>query len=219
MKTCRVGKSAGQLLRILFCTSCFLAALTSALIGQTNPAASQSDNPANTKQKQEFTLRVSVEEVRLDAVVVDKNGHQITNLAAGDFEIYQDGKPQKTIASTYVLDSQAKPGITTVEPDASKPALSSTSRAMLPKDQIRRTIVFAIDDLSMTFDQLYYARMSLHKFLDTQMQRGDLISIVRTSGGIGAQQLFSSDKRLLNAAAGNLHWGSSQAITSCGSGG
>jgi VWFA-related protein len=216
MKTSRNSLSINHFLRFLFSTGCFLAALAPASIGQENMALRQSDSSANAKQNQDFKIRVSVEEVRLDAVVADKNGHQITDLTADDFEIYQDGRLQKITSSTYVVDSQAKPGIKTVAPDASKTAPPSASRAMLPKDQIRRTIIFVVDDLSMSFEQLYFARMSLQKFLETQMQHGDLVSIVRTSGGIGALQLFSSDKRYLNAVIGNLHWGSAQA---CGPGG
>jgi hypothetical protein len=58
--------------------------------------------------------------------------------------------------------------------------------------------------------------MSLEKFLESQMQAGDLVSIVRTGGGIGALQLFSSDKRQLRSAIKNLHWGAIQAVSACG---
>ena len=43
-------------------------------------------------QEKDFRIQVSVEEVRLDAVVLDKRGNQITNLTAKDFRIFQNGK-------------------------------------------------------------------------------------------------------------------------------
>jgi hypothetical protein len=87
---------------------------------------------------------------------------------------------------------------------------------MLPKDKIRRTIVFIVDDLSMDNEQLSCTRVSIEKFLESQMQFGDLISIVRTGGGSSALQLFSSDKRQLLSAIRNLHWEMNQAVSVCG---
>jgi VWFA-related protein len=46
----------------------------------------------------------------------------------------------------------------------------------------------------------------LKKFVDEQMQPGDLVAIVRTSGGMGALQQFTSDKRQLYAAIERVKW-------------
>jgi hypothetical protein len=35
-------------------------------------------------QKQDFSIKVGVEEVRIDATVLDRKGRQITDLTAGD---------------------------------------------------------------------------------------------------------------------------------------
>jgi hypothetical protein len=52
--------------------------------------------------KQDYSIKIGVEEVRLDAVVVDRKGRQITDLTAGDFEIWQDGNMQTVTSCTYV---------------------------------------------------------------------------------------------------------------------
>jgi len=44
------------------------------------------------------------------------------------------------------------------------------------------------------------------KFVDAQMQPGDLAAIVRTSSGAGALQRLSGDKQQLYAAIDNAHW-------------
>jgi hypothetical protein len=42
-----------------------------------------------------------VEEVRIDATVLDKKGRQVTDLTDADFEVYQDGKRQEIVSCTY----------------------------------------------------------------------------------------------------------------------
>jgi VWFA-related protein len=49
-------------------------------------------------------------------------------------------------------------------------------------------------------------RRALKQFVDQQMQAGDLVAIVRTSGGMGALQQFTSDKRQLYAAIEHIKW-------------
>jgi len=57
-----------------------------------------------------------------------------------------------------------------------------------------------VDDLGLSFESTYYVRRSLKKFVDEQMGPGDLVAIIRTSGGMGALQQFTVDKRQLYAA-------------------
>src|SRR5260221_14588831 len=62
---------------------------------------------------------------------------------------------------------------------------------------IARTIALVIDDLGLSFESTYYVRNAIHKYIDTQIEPGDLVAIVRTAGGVGALQQFTTDKRLL----------------------
>ncbi|HMS39289.1 MAG TPA: VWA domain-containing protein, partial [Pyrinomonadaceae bacterium] len=76
----------------------------------------------------------------------------------------------------------------------------------LRAEQIRRTIALVVDDLSLSFESAYRVRRSLRKFVDEQMQEGDLVAIIRTGAGIGALQQFTADKRLLYAAIERVKW-------------
>ena len=157
----------------------------------------------------DFALKVTVREVRIDAVVLDKKGRQVTDLAADDFRLYQDGKEQKITSCVYVNDYEGR----------SAPDPRFISRSRLPIDKIRRTIAFVVDDLSMSFEHLHYARTALQKFAESQMQPGDLVAILRTSRGVGAMQLFNSDKRELLAAIRGLRWTMEASGGGCGPGG
>src|SRR5690606_13125956 len=65
---------------------------------------------------------------------------------------------------------------------------------------VRRTIALVVDDLFMTFERVPGVKRAIRKFVDEQMQPGDLAAVVLTSKGTGVLQQFTSDKRLLHAA-------------------
>ena len=54
----------------------------------------------NTDNK--LTIKVNVEEIRLDAVVEDWRGRLITDLTADDFEICQDDRKQNITSCQYI---------------------------------------------------------------------------------------------------------------------
>src|SRR4029078_6631736 len=74
-----------------------------------------------------------------------------------------------------------------------------------PED-VRRTIALVVDDLGLSFSSTHFVRRALKQFVYQQMQPGDLVAIIRTSGGIGALQQFTSDKRRLYAAIEHIRW-------------
>lgn len=51
--------------------------------------------PPDTQQPEQDVVRITTNLVQIDAIVTDKSGNQVTNLTANDFELLQDGKPQK----------------------------------------------------------------------------------------------------------------------------
>jgi VWFA-related protein len=172
---------------------------------QENRSAPQNGVEQTQKPEKDCKIRVGVEEVRLDAVVVDKKGHQITDLTTDDFEIYQDGQPQKIISSTYISDYREQPRKNAVSTQDSK-KIPPIPAPALTRDEVHRTIVFLVDDISMNFQDLSNARMALQKFVETQMQPGDLVAIMQTKGWNAGLQTFSSDKRQLLARINRLRW-------------
>jgi VWFA-related protein len=138
--------------------------------------------------KQDYSIKVGVEEVRIDAVVLDKKGRQVTDLTASDFELFQDGKPQKINSCTYIRESQKRE-----KPIASSEASKAEmllSKPKLSKDEVQRTIAFLISGRD------YEARIAIHKFVESQMEPGDLVTILGGGASLGAQK-FSSDRSQL----------------------
>jgi VWFA-related protein len=183
--------------------------LASAVIlkGQANSTSHVDVAEQKAKPEQDITIRVSVDEVRIDAVVLNWKGNQITDLTVDDFEIYQDSRKQEIISCIYVDDSISRR-------DRRIPLISVPAPS---RDEIRRTVLFLVDDLSMSFENLHFARMALRRFVEKQMQTGDMVGILKTSIGSGLP--FTSDKRQIIAASEKIQWGAAQAIGNCGPGG
>jgi VWFA-related protein len=141
--------------------------------------------------------------VRLDVVVVDNKGKQITDLTADDFEVFQDSKKQEITSVRYI--SQEIP-LSSRKAIVSPGSETSITTPKLKREDVRRTIVFLVNDRSMLFEDVYRARMALRKYINEQMQPGDLISIFKTSRGTATLQAFTSDKQELVARTENIQW-------------
>lgn len=160
------------------------------------PQPAQQAEPAPTT---DLVLRISVALVQVDAVVTDGRGRLVTGLEARDFEILQDGKPQKITNFSFIKGpGSVRPAapVRTQRPATAAPAPPPKLRP----EQVRRTVALVVDDLGLGFESTARVRDALRKFVDEQMQPGDLVAIVRTAAGMGALQQFTSDKRLLHAA-------------------
>ncbi|HEY9285719.1 MAG TPA: VWA domain-containing protein, partial [Pyrinomonadaceae bacterium] len=152
-------------------------------------------------------VRITTNLVQVDAVVTDKDGKQVTGLTADDFEVEENGRPQKITNFSYISAGAPAADIAADAP-AAKPTPGSREGvkqppvppARLRPEQVRRAVALVVDDLRMSSEGIQAARRALKKYVDEQLQPGDLVAIIRTSAGIGALQQFTSDRQQLHAA-------------------
>jgi len=165
--------------------------------GQEVSSSAPTENVPNPEPIEPLQIKLSVNEVRLDVVVLDNNGNPVTDLTAGDFEVFQNGGRQKILSSVYI-DNQstaaAKPSAKPTDTRKDAGILPSLPTVDLKREDTRRTILFVVDDLSMSFENGHHARMALRNFVEKQMQPGDMVAILRTGHGNSALQFFLSDK-------------------------
>jgi VWFA-related protein len=169
---------------------------------QQSPRAKEQDKA----RKEEDVVRISVTLVQVDAVVTDKHGKQVTDLQKDDFEIYEDGKRQQITNLSFT--STPPPSMTgAAAPPESKgsPALPSPPVRLTP-EEVRRTIAIVVDDLSLSMGSAESVQYHLRRFVERQMQPGDLVAIIRASGGMGALQQFTADKQQLRSAVDGIRW-------------
>lgn len=149
-------------------------------------------------------VKITTNLVQIDAVVTDRKDMHVTDLRAGEVEILENGKPQKITDFSYIRMSRPAEV-------ANKPTGSTGPSIPVPpkqprREEVRRTIALVIDDLRMSFDSIRFTKQALKKFLDEQLQPNDLVAIIRTAGGTGALQQFTSDRTQLYTAVDKLKW-------------
>jgi VWFA-related protein len=150
---------------------------------------------------------VSTTLVQIDSVVTDSKGHQVVNLKPGDFQVLVDGKLQPITNFSYVHLDAADVNRSSLSPQASRQPLASANPAdVLKPEDVRRSMVLVVDDLSLSFESMDSVRRTLRQFVDEQMQPGDLVALWETGRSNSVFQQFTSDKRVLQAAIENLRW-------------
>ena len=152
------------------------------------------ESASDAEQPEPLTIKVSVKEVRLDVVVLDKKRNPVTDLTAADFEVYQNNRRQEVLSSVYV-ENQHDAALQPSDSRKNSRNLPPLPTANPKREDIHRTIIFVVDDLSMSFENGYYAKMALRNFVEKQMQPGDMVAILRTGYGNSALQMFLYDRR------------------------
>jgi len=168
-------------------------------------------NEPKTVDEQDV-VKITTNLVQIDAVVTDKGGKRIVDLKPDEVEIYEDGQVRAITNFSYINLNSTSPPPAALEQKAggNDRKTAVTGPPLVPRelrpDQVRRTIALVVDDLGLSFESAAHVRQSLKKFLDEQLQPDDLVAIIRTSGGIGALQSFTTDRRQLYAAIDKVKW-------------
>lgn len=109
----------------------------------------------------------------------------------------QDGKRQKVTHFSFVQTGAA--------PQVARTRGRGVIPLRLTPEEVRRIIVLVVDDLGLKMRNVPRVRQALDRFVDRQMQPGDLVAIAQTGRGEGVSgQQFTNDKRVLHAAIGRL---------------
>ena len=162
-------------------------------------------------QPADTVIHITVNLVQVDAVVMDSKDKPVTDLRKEDFVILQDGKPQVITNFSFI---NTKEGVVRTAP--AKPAAVAKGAKLPPPPpaiatrpkQVRRTVALVVDDLGLSFESIVRVRQSLKRYVDREMQPGDVVGIIRTGSGMGSLQQFTSNKQLLYAAIDHVKFNS-----------
>lgn len=207
-------KTRTQLLLFFVFASICLQAHAQTQNPSTAPTPQQKVQPADENE----VVRVTTNLIQVDAVVTDKQGRAVKNLKPEDFEIFVNGKPQPITNFSFVT-LEPEPG---APPPAARKSSEKNAQPVptvrLRPEQVNRTIALVIDDLSIGCKDMPHVQRSLRKFVDEQMQPGDLVGVVRAGSGIGALQQFTSNKQQLYAAIDRVVYNpaSCNCMSTCG---
>jgi VWFA-related protein len=162
-------------------------------------------------QQPQITFRAEINYVEVDARVLDRDGKFISGLKAEDFQVFEDGKPQKIAAFSMVnipLERAERPLF------ASKPIDRDVRTNLEGADG--RIYVIVLDDLHTAPLRSQRIKAAAKMFIERYVGANDLAAVVQTSGRSDAGQEFTTSQikllravdkfmgRKLNSATRNL---------------
>ena len=111
-----------------------------------------------------------VEVVRLDVIVLDREGRPVTDLTAADFQVEEDEREQAITSFERVRVEAGPP------PAVLEPPRTSVNRARAP-DEGRCFFLF-VDDVHLTPPVAENVRAALRRFLDQEVREGDWVTLM-----------------------------------------
>ncbi|MEJ7700160.1 MAG: VWA domain-containing protein [Pyrinomonadaceae bacterium] len=147
--------------------------------------------------------------MQVDVSVTDKEGKQVTDIKPEEFEVFENGSKQEITNFSYVsvaprTNAEATRSEIRAKNKLDKINLIPPVPTKLKPNEVRRTIALVVDDLGIAFSGLASTKDTLKRFVNEQMQPNDLVAIIRSTGGSGVFQQFTSDKRLLLASINKI---------------
>jgi len=141
------------------------------------------------------TFQTEVTYVDVDASVTDEQGKFVGNLAKEDFQVFEDGKPQKIDTFSLVeIPLERQDRFLFME----KPVRSDVKSNRRPFSG--RLYVIVLDDLDVSPFRTGLVRKFAREFVEKYFGANDLAAVVYTSGRSDASQEFTNDPQLLLAA-------------------
>ena len=141
------------------------------------------------------TFQVEVNYVDVDTIVTDEKGHFVTGLTRDDFEIFEDGKPQKIDVFSLVEIPVDKTGQFVA---TGRPATTDSKSNRHPF--AGRLYVIVLDDFDISFSRSIQTRKAAREFVERHMAANDIAAVIHTSGRSDASQEFTNNKQLLFAS-------------------
>ena len=161
----------------------------------TSVAAIHGQGQPQPPQQPPITFRAEVNYVEVDTRVLDQQGKFVSDLTPEDFQVFEDGKPQKVTAFSLVnipVERVERPLF------ASKPIEPDVRNNMQAADG--RIYVIMLDDYHTAALRSQRVKLAARQFIERYVGANDLAAVVHTSGrGDAGQEFTTSQTRLLRA--------------------
>jgi len=141
------------------------------------------------------TFQVSVNYVDVDVTVTDAAGNFVSGLSRDDFQLFEDGKPQKVDTFSYVeIPTERQPRFLVAGRPVTTDVRSNRQAAA------GRVYMIVLDDMNVGAMRSAQVRKSAREFVEKYFGANDMAAVVATSGRGDIAQEFTSDPDLLLAA-------------------
>jgi len=167
-----------------------------ALAGQQAPPPGPPPAPQQPDlQMPPITFRSEVNYVEVDAVVRDAQGNFVRDLRQGDFQVLEDGVPQKVTAFSLIDIPIERSERAMFLPEDIEPDVRSNASG--PEG---RLYVLLLDDIHTDAMRSVRVRQAARQFIERSLGANDLAAVIHTSGRSDGAQDFTNSRRLLTKA-------------------
>ena len=139
------------------------------------PAQPSAQQPPADPATQPPVFRTGINYVRVDVIISDKNGNPVADLQAPDFDVSEDGKPQKIDTFKLIkLDGGTQESLKE-PPKEIRNDFDEESEAA--RDDVRLFAIF-LDDYHVRRGASMSVRGQLMRFIETQMGPSDMVGVM-----------------------------------------
>ena len=160
------------------------------------PQATNSTPPTATpptSQPDQPVFRAGINFVRVDVIVSDRQGNAVTDLKLEDFEIAEDGKPQKPETFRLVrIDSTTQPGYT------QRTIRTRNDEETAAADENSRIFAFFLDDYHVRKETSLSVKKPVVEFIANQLAPGDLVGVMYPLTPIDAVLINRNHQGVMN---------------------
>jgi VWFA-related protein len=141
-------------------------------VGTSQQPPTNSAPTAPSAPDQQPVFRTGINFVRVDAIVTDRQGNPVGDLSEADFEVSEDGKPQRIEQFRFIrVDGTAVP-----ETQGRIRTRADEERAAANDDA--RIFVFFLDDYHVRLGNSMGARKPLVEFVQNNLGPNDLVAVM-----------------------------------------
>ena len=163
--------------------------------------AQQREQPAAQRSDEEV-VKIESALTQAGVTVLDRQGRFVEGLKAEQFEVIVDGRPQSL--SFFEQVAAGSPEERAKLARAGDARARAAARPGAEPQAHGRAVIFFLDDLHMSTENLTSARKLIQHFVDKEMREDDMAAVATASGQLGFLQQLTSNRDVLRAAASRL---------------
>ncbi|HEX6163594.1 MAG TPA: VWA domain-containing protein [Vicinamibacterales bacterium] len=153
-----------------------------------------SPKPQAASPTEQPVFRAGINTVRVDVIVTDKQGNPVTDLTLEDFEIQEDGKPQKAETFRFVkIDTTTQPAYALRSPRTRNDEETAAA------DENSRIFAFFFDDYHVLRESSMSMRKPVIDFIANQLAPSDLVTMMYPLTPVDAAVLTRNHQSIINA--------------------
>ena len=165
---------------------------------QPPPAQTGQSQQPPPAQPQQPVFRTGINFVRVDAIVTDAKGNPVTNLDQNDFEVLEDGVPQK-VETFRLVDIPSVPPPDAEPPHEIRNAYDQEREASRPDV---RLFVIMLDDYHVRRGSSMRVKAPLIRFVQQDLSPLDLVAVMYPLTPLDALQFTRNRESIVSAING-----------------